>query len=86
MACSLIGDTTLTIWQGNKTPFVDGQVETPNASLQTIELNPRCSGQAHFKGPRTDPGNDSMEYGHAFGILCAPSMIRPLSCEDAWFR
>ena len=52
----------------------------PNASLQEIELNPRCSGQAHSKGPRTGPGNKSIEYGCVFRILCTPSLIYPLSC------
>ena len=60
-----------------------GEVETPNASPQPIELNPKCSGQAHSKGPRTGPGNENMDYGCSFGILCAPSIIRQLSRADA---
>ena len=86
MVCHLIGGTTLAIRQGSETPFVHGRVKTPSASLQVIELNPRCSGQVHSKGPRTDPRNENMEYGCAFGILCAPFIIRPLSHTNAQFR
>ena len=84
--CSLIGGVTLAIWRGSKAPFVHGRVKTSNASLQAIELNPRCSRQAHSEGPETGPGNKNMEYGRAFRILCAPSIIRPLSRVDAKFR
>ena len=61
MVCGLIGGATLAIRRGSETPFVHGRVNTPNASLQAIELNLRCSGQAHSKGPRTGPGNENME-------------------------
>ena len=86
MVCGWIGGATFAMWQGSKTPFVHGQVKTPNISPQLIELNSRCSGQAHSKEPRTGPGNENMGYGCAFRILCAPSIICPLSCTDAWFR
>ena len=62
MACGLFGSTTLAIRQGSETQFAHGRTKTPNASLQAIELNPKCSGQAHFKGPKTGPGNENMEY------------------------
>ena len=82
MVCGLIGGTILAIRRGSEAPFIYGRVETPHASPQAIELNPRCSGQAHSKGPRTGPGNENMEYGCAFGILCAPSMtFRPSSAD-----
>ena len=83
VVCGLIGGTTLAIRRGSENPYVHERVETPNDSLQAIELNPRCSGQAHPKGPRTGPGNENMMYGCAFGILCAPSIIRPLSRAGA---
>ena len=86
MVCGLIDSTTLAIYRGSDTPFVYGGVKMLNASPQAIELNPRCSGQAHFKGPRTAPWNESMEYGCAFGILCSLSIIRPLNRADAQFR
>ena len=86
MVCGLIGGATLAIRQGSETPFVRGRVKTPNASPQAIELNQRCSGQTHFKGPKTGAGNENMEYRCAFRILCASSMIRPLSRADAQFR
>ena len=72
--------------RGSETTFVHGRVKTPNASPEAIELNPRCSGQAQSKGPRTGFGNENMEYGGAFEILCALSIIRPLSYADAQFR
>ena len=83
MFCGLIGGATLAIRRGSETPFLHGRVKTANASPQAIELNPRCSGQAHSKGPGTGPGNKNMEYGCAFEILCTPSIIRPLSRADA---
>ena len=79
MVCGLIGGSTLAIRWGSETPFVHGQMKKPYASPQAIELNLRCSEQAHFKGPRTGFENENMEYGCAFGILCAPSIIRPQS-------
>ena len=39
--------------------------------------------QAHIKGSRTGPVNENMEYGYAFKILYAPSIIRLLSPADA---
>ena len=83
MVYGLIGGTTLATRRGSETPFVHGPIETPNTSPQAIELKPRCSEQAYSKGPRSDPGNENMEYGCAFEILCAPSIIRPLSRTDA---
>ena len=46
MVCDLIGGATLAIRQRIEIPFVHGPVKTPNASPQTIELNPRSSEQA----------------------------------------
>ena len=86
MVCGLIGGATLAIRRGSETPFVHGRVKMPNASPQAIELNPKCSGQAHSKGPRTGPGNENREYGCAFRMLCSPFIIRPLSRADAQFR
>ena len=60
MVCCLIGGATLAIRRGSETPFVHGRVKTPNASLQAIELNPRCSLLSlcwrFFKCPRADWG------------------------------
>ena len=83
VVCGLISGATLAIRRGSETPFVHGRVKTPNASPQAIELSSRSSGQARFKEPKTGPGNENMEYGCAFGIFCAPSIIRPLSRADA---
>ena len=67
MVCDLIGGITLAIRQGSETPFVHRRVKTPNASPQAaIELNLRCSGQAHSQWPKTGPGNENMEYRCAF--------------------
>ena len=35
--------------------FVHGRMESPNTSLQAIEFNPSCSGQAHSNMLGTDP-------------------------------
>ena len=86
MVCGLIDGATLGIRQGSETPFVHERMETPNANPQAIELKPRCSGKANFKGPKTGPGNENMEYGCAFRLLCAPSIIRPLNRADAQFK
>ena len=83
MVFDLIGGATLAIRRGCETPFVHGRVKTPNASPQAIELNPRCSGQTHFNGARTGPGNENREYGCAFRILCSPfynSFTEPRGC------
>ena len=56
-------------------------MKTPNASLRAIKVNPRCSGQVHFKGSRPGPRNENTEYGCAFGVLRAPSIIIILSTE-----
>ena len=34
-----------------------GQTETPNASVQTIEFDPSCSGETHSNRPSADPRN-----------------------------
>ena len=69
VVCGLIGGATLTIRRESETLFVHGRVKMLNASPQAIKLSSRCSRQAHFKGPRTGPGNEIMEYGCAFRIL-----------------
>ena len=43
-------------------------MKTPNASPWAIEVNPRCSVQAHSKGLGTGPRNENTEYGCAFGM------------------
>ena len=40
-------------------PFVHGQMESPNISLQVIDLNPSCSGQARFNRLGTGQGYES---------------------------
>ena len=47
----------------SKTPFVHGQTELSNTSLQAIELNPSCLGQAHSNRPRTGHEYENMEPG-----------------------
>ena len=84
MVCSLIDGPKLAIRQGSETQFIHERVKTPNASPPVNELNPRCSGQAHFKRPRTGSGNENIEYECVFGIHCAPSIICPLSRADAY--
>ena len=63
-------------------PHLQMDEKMPNASMQKIELDPRCPGQTHFKGPRTAPGNENMEYGCTFKTLCTPSIIHSLSHTD----
>ena len=50
LVCGLIGGATLAILRGSEAPFAYGRVETPNASPQAIELNPRCSGKPIPRG------------------------------------
>ena len=40
-----------------------GQMESPNTSPQTIELNPNCLGQAHSNRPGTGYGYKNTEPG-----------------------
>ena len=86
MVCVVFGGATLAIRRGNETTFVHRRMKTPNASPLAIELNSRCSGQAHSKGPSSSPGNEYTEYGCVFGVLRAPSIIRPLNHADVQFR
>ena len=86
MVCRLIGGATHAIRQGSETPFVHGRMKIPNASLEAIELNPRCSGQVSSKGPRTSPGNENMGYECAFRIPRSPYIARPLSHANAPLR
>ena len=66
MVCGLFGGATLAIGRGSETLFVHERIKVPNASSQAIELNPRCSEQAHFNGLCTGPRYENTEYGCAF--------------------
>ena len=72
VVCSLFGRATLATSRGSETLFVHVRMKTPNASPQAIEVNPRCSVQAHSKLLSTGPKNENTEYGCAFGmsVLC----------------
>ena len=86
MICGLFGGAALAIRRGSENPLVDGRMKTSNASPQVIELNPICFRQAHSKGSSTGPRNENTEYVCAFGVLGAPSTIRPLNHAVAYFR
>ena len=66
MVCGMFGGAALRIRQGSETPFVHGRMKMVNWSPRAIELSLRCFGQAYFKGSRTGPTNENMEYGCAF--------------------
>ena len=66
-----------------QTPFLHEQIESPNTSLQEIELNPSCSGQAHFNRPGTGHGYESTRPEGIVTVLCAPSIINSLGSADA---
>ena len=83
MVCDLVGGATRAIRRGSEISFVHGRMKTPNAGPQAIELKPRCSEQAHSNWPRIGFENENMEYGRAFRIICAPSIICPLSRANA---
>ena len=53
-----------------------GRMKTLIASLQAIALNPDYSGQTNYNGPNTGPRNENTEYGCAFGLSRAPSIVR----------
>ena len=63
-------------------PLVHGQMESPNTSLQAIELYPSCSGQAQSKTPGTGYGYKSMEPGCTLTVLRVPPVIHPLRSVD----
>ena len=50
-------------------------MELPNTSPQAIELNPSCSGQAHFNRPDTGPGYKNTEPRFILAILRVPSIV-----------
>ena len=52
-----------------------GRMESPNTSPQTIEVNPSCSGQAHFNRPGTGPGYKNTEPRFILAILRVPSIV-----------
>ena len=56
-------------------PFVHGRMESPNTSLQVIELNPSCLGQAHPNRPGTGPGYKNTELGCILAVLYFTSII-----------
>ena len=58
-------------------------MKLPNTSLQVIELNPSCLGQAHSNRPGTGPGYKNMEPESVFTILHIPSTVYPLKSTDA---
>ena len=45
------------------TKNVHGQIKSSNTSLQSIELNPSCSRQAHFNRSGAGYGYESKELG-----------------------
>ena len=61
---------------------MDG-IESADTSLQAIELDPSCSGQAYSSRPGTGPGYRSTNPGCILTVLLVPSMIRPLRGADA---
>ena len=58
-------------------------MELPNTSPQAIELNPSCSGQAHFNRPGTGPEYENTEPGRSFAVFRVPFMGCPLRSADA---
>ena len=66
-------------------PFLYGQMESPNTSLQVIKLNPSCLRQAHFNKPGTSHGYKGTEPECTFTVLHVPLIIHSLDCADALF-
>ena len=59
-------------------PMMHKQMESPNNSLQTNDLNPSCPKQAHFNILGTGHGYESAEPGCVSTVLRVPSVISPL--------
>ena len=62
----------------DRDPIGHGRMESPNTSLQTIDLNPSCSKQPHSNRLGTGDGYESMELGCILTVLRVPSLIRAL--------
>ena len=58
-------------------------MESPNTSLQAIELSPSCSEQAYPNRPGTGPGNKNTEPGCILTILHFLFVIFPFRSTDA---
>ena len=58
-------------------------MESPNINLQSVKLNPSCSGQAHPNRPDTDSGYKNTEPGSILTVLCVPFMVCPLRSANA---
>ena len=53
-------------------------MEFPNTSLQAIELNLSCLGQAYSDMPAIGPGYKNMEPRSILTVLCVPFIVCPL--------
>ena len=58
-------------------------MESPNTSLQAIELNPSCLGQVYSNRPSTGPGYEHTKPGCILTMLRIPSIVCPLKNVDA---
>ena len=61
-----------------RNPFCYGEMESPNTSLQAIDLELSCSRQACSNRPGTGPGYENTEPGFIFKVFRVPSIIHPL--------
>ena len=76
-------NAVLPIQLWSETPFVHGIMELSNCSLQVVELNSSCSGQAHSNKPGTGYGYESVGPGCTLTVLCISSVICPLRSTNA---
>ena len=58
-------------------------MESPNTSLQVVELNPSCSRQTHLNRLNISPGHKITEPGRIFTVLCILFMVCPFRSMDA---
>ena len=52
-------------------------MESPNTSLQAVEFNSSCLGQAHSNRPGAGPRYKNTEHESIFTVLCITFMVCP---------
>ena len=58
-------------------------MELPNTSLQAVEFNPTCLGQAHFNRPGAGPGYKHKEHECVLTELQIPFIVCTIRSVDA---
>ena len=75
VVCGLCNGAILTMRRRSETPFGHGRMEFPNTSFRAIELDPSCSGQAHFSRLGTGPRYGNTEPACILAVIRVTSII-----------